>query len=62
MAWFAYQDDHEGGSTGGEEIRKEIDELKDRNTALSEQIREYSQTILEQRKVSGENDIKTDHH
>lgn len=48
------QDDREGVSAGEESIRKEIDELKDRNTALSEQIREYSQTILEQQTVRGE--------
>ncbi len=37
--------------------RKAIEELRDRNTALQEQIREYSQTILEQRKVRSNTSI-----
>lgn len=32
-------------------MRREVEELKDRNTALEEQIREYSQTIIEQSDV-----------
>lgn len=35
-----------------ENLRREINELKDRNTALQVQIREYSETIMDHHKVS----------
>ena len=34
-----------------ESMKKEIDELKDRNTALQVQIREYSETVMDHQKV-----------
>lgn len=50
---FLYlQEGKEVPPTSDENMRKEMDELKDRNTALQEQIGEYSQTIIEQNKAS----------
>jgi hypothetical protein len=43
-----------GESPAVDDQTREMDELKDRNTALQEQIKEYSQTIIEERRVSKE--------
>ena len=50
------QDDRRGVSAVPESTRKEMEELKDRNTALEQQIQEHTQTIFDQRKVREESD------